>query len=81
MTFSHHKEQATMAAQLNTLITLSVILPIVFGIGITVIVLVWVRKFMHNMIGANLKDGMPAQATILRIWQEMSTLLPGDVIE
>ena len=37
-----------MPAQLNTLITFSFILPIVFGIGITVIVLVWVRKFMRT---------------------------------
>jgi hypothetical protein len=80
MTFSHHKEQATMPAQLNTLITLSVVLPIVFGIGITIIVLVWVRKFMRNMTGANLKDGMPAQATILRIWDTGTTINDNPVV-
>ncbi len=69
-----------MPAQLNTLITLSVILPIVFGIGITVIVLVWVRKFMRTMTGANLKDGMPAQATILRIWDTGTTINDNPVV-
>src|SRR3954471_19385167 len=80
MTFLHHKEQAIMPAQLNTLITFGAILPIVFGIGITVIVLVWVRKFMRNMTGANLKDGTPAQATILRIWDTGTTINDNPVV-
>ena len=69
-----------MPAQLNTMITLSMILPLVFGIGITVIVLVWVRKFMRNMTGANLKNGVPAQATILRIWDTGTTLNDNPVV-
>ena len=69
-----------MPAQLTTLITFGAILPIVFGIGITVIVLVWVRKFMRTMTGANLKDGTPAQATILRIWDTGITVNEDPVI-
>ena len=57
-----------MPVQLNILLTLSVVVPIVLGIGITVIMLVWLRKFMGSVTGANLKGGTPAQATILRIW-------------
>jgi hypothetical protein len=80
MTILHHKEQTTMPAQLNTMITLSFILPIVFGVGITVIVLVWVRRFMRTMTGANLKDGTPAQATILRIWDTGTTINDNPVV-
>jgi hypothetical protein len=53
---------------------------VIFGIGITVIVLVWVRKFMRNMTGANLKDGTPAQATILRIWDTGTTINDNPVV-
>jgi hypothetical protein len=80
MTFLHHKEQTTMPAQLNTLITFSVVLPLIVGIGITVIVLVWVRKFMRTMTGANLKNGTPAQATILRIWDTGTTINDNPVV-
>ena len=69
-----------MPAQLNTLITLGVVLPVVFGIGITVIALVWVRKFMRNVTGAHLQDGTPAQATILRIWDTGTTLNDNPVV-
>ena len=69
-----------MPVQLNTLLTLSVVVPIVLGIGITVIMLVWLRKFMGSVTGANLKNGTPAQATILRIWDTGTTVNDNPVV-
>jgi hypothetical protein len=69
-----------MPAQLNSLLTLSVALPIVFGVGVTIIMLVWLRKFMGSVTGANLKDGTPAQATILRIWDTGTTINDNPVV-
>ena len=69
-----------MPVQLNILLTLSVIVPIVLGIGITVIMLVWLRKFMGSVTGANLKNGTPAQATILRIWDTGTTVNDNPVV-
>ena len=69
-----------MPDPLSTLITLSILLPIVFGIGITVMILVWVRNLMRTMAGANLKDGTLAQATILRIWDTGMTLNDNPVV-
>jgi hypothetical protein len=69
-----------MPVQLNTLLTLSVVVPIVLGIGITIMMLVWLRKFMGSVTGANLKDGTPAQATILRIWDTGTTINDNPVV-
>ncbi|HEU5100739.1 MAG TPA: hypothetical protein VFU22_17040 [Roseiflexaceae bacterium] len=69
-----------MPAQFNSLITLSMVVPIVLSVVVTVIVLVWVRKFMRNMTGANLKNGTPAQATILRIWDTGTTINDNPVV-
>jgi hypothetical protein len=69
-----------MPAQFNNLIALSVVAPIVLSIVITLIVLVTVRKFMRNMTGANLKGGLPAQATILRIWDTGTTINDNPVV-
>ena len=69
-----------MPAQFTNLISLSIVVPIVLSIAITLIVLVWVRKFMRNMTGANLKDGTPAQATILRIWDTGTTINDNPVV-
>src|SRR3978361_196303 len=70
-----------MPAQFNTLITLSFVLPIVFGIVITVVVLLWVRRFMGKMTGADLKGtGVAAQATILRIWDTGTTINDNPVV-
>ena len=69
-----------MPVQLNILLTLSVVVPIVLGIGITVIMLVWLRKFMGSVTGANLKNGTPAQATILRIWDTGTTVNDNPVV-
>ena len=69
-----------MPAQFANLITLSAVVPIILSVAITLIVLVWVRKFMRNMTGANLKDGTPAQATILRIWDTGTTINDNPVV-
>ena len=69
-----------MPMQFTNMITLSVVAPIVLSIVITLIVLVWVRKFMRNMTGANLKNGLPAQATILRIWDTGTTINDNPVV-
>ena len=69
-----------MPAQFNNLITLSIVAPIALSVVITLIVLVWVRKFMRNMTGANLKNGTPAQATILRIWDTGTTINDNPVV-
>ncbi|HJZ49984.1 MAG TPA: hypothetical protein VKE41_22570 [Roseiflexaceae bacterium] len=69
-----------MLEQLNTLIAFSVIVPTVLGVVITVIVLVWVRKFMRNMTGANITNGMTAQATIVRIWDTGTTINDNPVV-
>ena len=69
-----------MPAQLNTLIAFSVIVPIVLGVVITVIALVWVRKFMRSMTGANITNGMAAQATIVRIWDTGTTINDNPVV-
>jgi hypothetical protein len=70
-----------MVPQLSSFITLSVIIPIVLSIVITVIVLVWVRRFMGKVTGADLKaTGMPAQATVLRIWDTGTTVNDNPVV-
>ena len=69
-----------MTAQFANLITLSAVVPIILSVAITLVVLVWVRTFMRNMTGANLKDGTPAQATILRIWDTGTTINDNPVV-
>jgi hypothetical protein len=70
-----------MPAQFNSLITMSIVLPIVFGIGITVAVLLWVRRFMGRVTGADLKaTGQDAQATILKIWDTGTTVNMNPVV-
>ena len=69
-----------MPAQLNNLIALSIAAPVVLSIAITVVVLIMVRKYMRTMTGASLKNGLPAQATILRIWDTGTTINDNPVV-
>jgi hypothetical protein len=70
-----------MPAQFNSLIIFSVLIPIVLGVVITVVVLLWVRRFMGKMTGADLKGiGVPAQATVLRIWDTGTTINDNPVV-
>jgi hypothetical protein len=70
-----------MTSALSTTIMLSTIVPIVLGVVVTIVVLLWVRKFLGNVTGADLRGtGVPAQATIIRIWDTGTTINDNPVV-
>ena len=70
-----------MDLPLTSFIGLSTIIPIVLGVVITIVALIWARRFMGKMMGADLKaSGEPAQATIIRIWDTGSSINDNPVV-